>query len=164
MPTHAAFDGSMWKMRSHSTFLATLILSVQEYRQIEPSDGNWSFAQISFTGSSQMGVLTAACWINQVCNGAYCRHEKKSKRGTEPRMGSWSEQWQSVCLSHMPSLENERYSVSKAFFSVDPNVSLNYLLSRVNINDDWDLKSALETNMFEIEMLHKTFVHTETLE
>lgn len=39
-----------------------------------------------------------------------------------------------------------------------PNVSLNYLLSRVNINDVWELDSALETNMFEIEMLSKTRV------
>lgn len=46
---------------------------------------------------------------------------------------------------------------------MDPNVSLNYLLSRVNINDVWELESALETNMFEIEMLNKTLVHTETM-
>ena len=115
MPTHAAYDGSMRKMRSHFTFLATLILSVQECREIEPSDGNWSFARISFTGSSQMGVLTAACRINQVRNGPYCRHDKKSERGTEPHVGSWSDQWQGVFLSQMPPLENEGYSVSKAF-------------------------------------------------
>lgn len=41
---------------------------------------------------------------------------------------------------------------------------LNYLLSRVNINDDWELESALETNMFEIEMLNRRFIHTETVE
>lgn len=44
---------------------------------------------------------------------------------------------------------------------MDPNVSLNYLLSRVNINDVWEL--ALETNMFETEMLNKTLVHTENI-
>lgn len=114
MPTHAAHDGSMRKMRSHSTFLATLILGVQKYRQIEPSDGNWSCARISFTGSSQMGVLTAACQINQVCNGPYCRHDKKSERqvphGLMKRRG-----WQGVFLSQMPPLENAGYSVSTAF-------------------------------------------------
>ena len=40
---------------------------------------------------------------------------------------------------------------------------MNYLLSRVNINDVWELESALETNMFEIEMPDKTLVHIETV-
>lgn len=45
----------------------------------------------------------------------------------------------------------------------DPNDSTNYLLSRVNINDVGELRlSALETNMFEIEMMKKALVHTET--
>lgn len=40
-------------------------------------------------------------------------------------------------------------------FSAEGNISLNYLLSRVNMNDVWELYTALETNMFEIEMLNK---------
>lgn len=48
-------------------------------------------------------------------------------------------------------------------FSTDRDVSLNYLLLRVNINDEWELGSALETNMFEIEMLNKKFARTETV-
>lgn len=41
----------------------------------------------------------------------------------------------------------------------DPNDSTNYLLSRVNINDVGELRrSALETNMFEIEMMKKALV------
>lgn len=40
-------------------------------------------------------------------------------------------------------------------FSMEGNISLNYLLSRVNMNDVWELYTALETNMFEIEMLNK---------
>lgn len=88
---------------------------VQEYRQIEPSDGNWSFARISFTGSSQMGLLTAVCRINQVCNGPHCSHDKK--RSTEPHVGSWRDQWLGVFLSQMPPLENEGFSVIKAFLS-----------------------------------------------
>lgn len=104
-------------MGSHSTFLATLILSMQKYRQIESSDGNWSFAWISCTGSTQMSVLIAACRINQVCNGPYCRHHKKSKRRSESHVGSWSDQWRGVFLSQIPPLEIEGYSVSKAFLS-----------------------------------------------
>lgn len=115
MPTHAAYDGSVQKMRSHFTFLATLILYVQNYRQIELSDGNWRFARISFTGSSQMGVLTAACRINQVCNGFDCKHDKKSKRGRESHMGSRSDHRQGIFLSQMPPLKDEGYSVSKPF-------------------------------------------------
>lgn len=103
-------------MRTHWTFLATIILSTQEYRQIESLDGNWSFAWISFTGSSQMSVFTAACRINQVCNGPYCRHDKKS-RCTESHMGSWSDRWHCVFLSQMPPLEIKGYSVSRGFLS-----------------------------------------------
>jgi len=48
----------------------------------------------------------------------------------------------------------KRSVFKKRHFSVEPNVSLNYLLSCVNMNDVWELDSALETNMFEIEMLN----------
>lgn len=104
-------------MGSNSTFLATLILSMQEYRQIESFVGNWSFAWISFTGSLQMSVFTAACRINQVCNGFYSRHDKKSRRCTESHVGSWSDQWHGVFLSQMPPLEIKGFSVSRGFLS-----------------------------------------------
>lgn len=60
-----------------SRFLQHFLSGVWKYRQIELSDGNWSFARIRFTGSPQMGVLTAACQINQVCNGSDCKHDKR---------------------------------------------------------------------------------------
>lgn len=103
------------KMGSRSTFLATLILNMQEYRQIESLDGNWSFAWISFTGSSQMSVFTAVCRINRVCNGSFCRHDKKSRRCTESHVGSRRDHWHGVFLSQMPPLEIKRFSVSKGF-------------------------------------------------
>lgn len=55
-------------------------------------------------------VLTAACQINQVCNGPYCRYYKLSKRATEHHLGSWSDQWQAAYLKQMPPIENEGYS------------------------------------------------------
>lgn len=53
----------------------------------------------------------------------------------------------------MKNVHKERH------FSVEENISLNYLLSRVNINDVWELDTAIETNMFEIEMLSKEPTH-----
>lgn len=58
------------------------------------------------------------------------------------------------CLWKMKGIQQARH------FSTDPNVSLNYLLSRVNINDVWELESSLETNMFEIEMPNEVRFHT----
>lgn len=95
----------------------TLICRVHEYRQTKSSDGNWSFAWISFRGRSQKSVFTAACRINQVCNGPYCRHDKKAERCTESHVGSWSDHWQGVFLSQMPPLEIKGYSVSKRLLS-----------------------------------------------
>lgn len=114
-----------------------LILSMQEYSEIEPSDGNWSFTRISFTGSSQTCVLTAACQINQVCNGPYCRHDKKSKRYWAPYGLMKRPVTGRISKADAASLKRRVFR----HFTVDPNDSLNYLLSRVNINDVWELDS-----------------------
>lgn len=49
----------------------------------------------------------------------------------------------------------------KRHFSVEPNISLNYLLSRVNMNDVGELDSVLETNKLEIETLNKELASTD---
>lgn len=63
----------------------------------------------------------------------------------------------SSSLTQMPPLEKKK----KRHFSVEPNISLNYLLSRVNMNDVGELDSVLETNKLEIETLNKELASTD---
>lgn len=47
---------------------------------------------------------------------------------------------------------------------MEPSISLNYLLSRVNMNDVRELDSVLETNKLKIETLNKELAFTQTEE